>query len=77
MIEYIILGRNTDQIFVVHFVRALQVLKPDSLTRAPRASSPDLLIHQSSIDQSMHMMEEGLSLDHMLMKVPESLPNVI
>ena len=76
LIDYITLGRNNEQIFVIHFVRAMQALKPDSLTRAPRASSPDLMVHQSSVDQSMHHMD-GATLDQMLSGLPESIPNVI
>ena len=75
LIEYIILGSSNEQIFVIHFVRAMQALKPDSLTRAPRSSSPDLMIHQSSVDQSMHQVD-GATLDQMLLGLPESIPNM-
>ena len=67
-LNYICLGRNTDIISQIHFVRALQVLSPDD---AARAASPEM-IGRGSADRLPGIGDfYPTTLNEMLLKIPE------
>ena len=69
-LNYIVLGRNLAEITQIGFVRSLQCLSPDTLTRAASAS-PDLGV-ATSIDRMTGFSGlEPTTLNEMLLRVPE------
>jgi hypothetical protein len=69
-LNYICLGRNTDIISQIHFVRALQVLSPDNVAR--NASPAPENIGRGSVDRLTGISGfDPTTLNEMLLKIPE------